>query len=108
MGDPGDSHRLSSPSPSSSEHPSHNTRNIPPSLPPAPPATPVTPPAPPGPPPGRAPVNGVGVSPGPVIGPPRLVKIIFLSAPGSVLATSRLLRDSRDGDLVVTRKIGGS
>ena len=66
-------------------------RNIPPSLPPAPPRP--------------APVNGVGP---PVMGPPRLVKIIFLSAHGSVLATSRVLRDSRDGDHLVTRKVGCS
>jgi len=36
------------------------------------------------------------------------VKIIFLSAHGSVLATSRVWRDTREGEEVVTRKLGGS
>ena len=61
-----------------------------------------------------APVNG-NVAPPPVSsvisGPPRLVKIIFLSGQGSVLATSRVLRDRREGDMtggVITRKVGSS
>ena len=64
---------------------------------------------------GPAPVNGNVAPPAPVSsvisGPPRLVKIIFLSSQGSVLATSRVLRDRREGDMaggVITRKVGSS
>ena len=84
-------------------------RNIPSSPPLAP-----GPPNPPGPTP--PPVNGGSpqtqvssvIAPRSPRGPPRLVKIVFLSAQGSVLATSRVVRDSQDGDSVITRKVGAS
>ena len=54
-------------------------------------------------------MNGVGAAPVvPVISPPHLVKIIFISSQGSVLATSRVFRDRREGDEVITRKVGCS
>ena len=86
-------------------------RNIPSSPPLAP-----GPPSPPGPTP--PPVNGgspqtqvssvIAPRSPRARGPPRLVKIVFLSAQGSVLATSRVVRDSQDGDSVITRKVGAS